>query len=1001
MNTRHILLCLALSLLGAGLQAQTFQPLSPYGNITPSVETFTMTRYGSLVPSLYTGAMTFSVPVYTYSDPDFTIPVSLEYNYDGYKPSQHSGLVGLGWSLKCGGVITREIRGVPDEGTIDNSIKGWKAARAAGIQYLYETANNICSTAMVGCLVNVSGFPYLDECVRNAIRFDAYHDSPMYAVSGQHLYYDTAPDLFHFEFCGYSGDFMILDDGTIRAYNANVPQGELSITFTPGDGLLETTDIVIKTADGTKYHFGGSWENLESAHSRPCGQETLSAVYGLGFSMGLGLSANDITSTTVTAFHLYKITAPNGRTVQFKRRIGRLWEIFLSPDYINKGNARPEHKETLISNTCVSPLDSVTVDGKTILFFSYETRTFDEDNAQYFLSDEIRDDSSFQGLDFRHMDRRFGPAKRLSGIEVKNTSGELAERIDLTQEYAAAGTPRMFLSTVSSLQKGTYSFAYNLDGYTLPAPDYLGYDHWGFWNGKPHSDVKDHLNYTVEGDPVDALYGQMADNQKEADARYAACGALKKITYPTGGETLIDYEGNTVGSRVQNDHSFLDCSIYSVGGIRVKQMTDLDGTGRADTTRFFYSSVLGAGTTSGVLMQMPRHALDTKFTYEANYQEAGMPNGYTGRYLIYVHSITYSNKGYFNASRDSHIAYRHVNVVHPDGSRTAYEFRMDGDMTGGGLSMGKHVFADTFGTTFNLMSTDDIGPLILNDKKNMRGKPDRIRIYDASDKLIKSTSYYYDTDVVTIASMLFNEPEHYTRSSYYATSPLLVQTQETDYYYAPSGTLSGTMVRKERTGYNASLQPRSKWMETACDTLRTYYRYNQETGLSSPSGCDRLLSDALETRMSGGKEYLVTAEHYDYYITDNPHPTRITRYDVGEGIDVTGLNFDALFASARSNPAVQYNFQYDDKFRLTRASFPGGAWISYTWDGNHIASKTENGTSNQTLYSWKDLIGLTGISAPSGQTESYEYDVHNRPWKTLDTDGNAVSVMHYHLQNDQ
>lgn len=119
-------------------------------------------------------------------------------------------------------------------------------------------------------------------------------------------------------------------------------------------------------------------------------------------------------------------------------------------------------------------------------------------------------------------------------------------------------------------------------------------------------------------------------------------------------------------------------------------------------------------------MQMPRHALDTKFTYEANYQEAGMPNGYTGRYLIYVHSITYSNKGYFNSSRDNHVAYRHVNVVHPDGSRTSYEFRMDGDMTGGGLSMGKHVFADTFGTTFNLMSTDDIGPLILNDKKNMR-----------------------------------------------------------------------------------------------------------------------------------------------------------------------------------------------------------------------------------------------------------------------------------------
>lgn len=1000
MKSQHIFLCLALSLCGAGLQAQTFQPLSPYGNITPSVETFTMTRYGSLVPSLYTGAMTFSVPVYTYSDPDFTIPVSLEYNYDGYKPSQHSGLVGLGWSLNCGGVITREIRGVPDEGTIDNSIKGWKAARAAGIQYLYDTANNICSTAMVGCLVNVSGFPYLDECVRNVVRFDAYHDSPMYAVSGQHLYYDTAPDLFHFSFCGYSGDFMILDDGTIRAYNTNIPQGELSISFTPGAGEVESTEIVITTADGTKYHFGGSWENLESAHSRPCGQETLSAVFGLGLSTGFGLNANDITSTTVTAFHLYKITAPNGRVVSFNRGIRRLWEVFLSSDYINKGNARPEYKETLISNTCISPLDSIMIDGNTILSFSYENRTLDEDDVQYFLSDEIRDPTAFQGLNFRHVDNRFGPAKRLSGIKVKNASGALVERIELTQEYATAGTPRMFLSAVSSLQKGTYSFAYNLDGYTLPAPDYLGFDHWGFWNGKPHSDVKAHLNYTLDGDPVDTLYGQMADSQKESTAYYATCGSLRKITYPTGGETQIDYEGNTVGSRVQNDHSFQTCSPYGVGGIRVKQMIDKDGNGRADTTQFHYAPAPGSGATSGVLMQMPRHALDTKFTYEARYQEMGMPNGYTGLYLIYVHSITYSNKGYFNSSRDNHIAYRHVNVVHPDGSRTAYEFRTDGDMTGGGLSMGKHVFADDFGTTFNLMSTDDIGPLILNDKKNMRGKPDRIRIYDASDKLIKSTSYYYDTDVVTIASMLYNEPEHYTRSPYYATSPLLVQTQETKYYYSQSGAPSGTMLRKDRTSYNTSCQPRCSWTETACDTLKTYYRYNRETGLSSPSGYGQLISDALVTKVSGGREYLVAAEHYEYGTASNPHPTGITRYDVGAGIDATGLVNDALFASAQSNPAVQYDFQYDDRFHLTRASFPGGAWISYTWDGNHIVSKAENGASNQTLYSWKDLIGLTGITAPSGQTETYEYDTHSRPWKTLDTDGNTVSVTHYHLKND-
>ena len=96
------------------LRAQSVEPFSPYGLFSPSVESYQMTRCGNLLPSLYTGAMTFSLPLMTYSDPDFTIPVTLEYSFDGYKPGQHSGSVGYGWYLDCGGVITREVRGIPD-----------------------------------------------------------------------------------------------------------------------------------------------------------------------------------------------------------------------------------------------------------------------------------------------------------------------------------------------------------------------------------------------------------------------------------------------------------------------------------------------------------------------------------------------------------------------------------------------------------------------------------------------------------------------------------------------------------------------------------------------------------------------------------------------------------------------------------------------------------------------------------------------------------------------
>ena len=88
MNKRHyyIILFLGLFPISTYFHAQSVEPFSPYGIFSPSVESYQMTRSRNLLPSLYTGAMTFSLPLMTYSDPDFTIPVTLEYSFDGYKP---------------------------------------------------------------------------------------------------------------------------------------------------------------------------------------------------------------------------------------------------------------------------------------------------------------------------------------------------------------------------------------------------------------------------------------------------------------------------------------------------------------------------------------------------------------------------------------------------------------------------------------------------------------------------------------------------------------------------------------------------------------------------------------------------------------------------------------------------------------------------------------------------------------------------------------------------
>ena len=57
-----------LGIVSTGLLAQSLEPFNPYSSVSPSAETYSMTKYGGLTPSLYSGAMTYSVPVFTCLD---------------------------------------------------------------------------------------------------------------------------------------------------------------------------------------------------------------------------------------------------------------------------------------------------------------------------------------------------------------------------------------------------------------------------------------------------------------------------------------------------------------------------------------------------------------------------------------------------------------------------------------------------------------------------------------------------------------------------------------------------------------------------------------------------------------------------------------------------------------------------------------------------------------------------------------------------------------------
>ena len=78
-------------------------------------QVWSMIKYGNANIDYYTGTLGISIPIYTYKDNNFEIPISIDYASSGFQPGSPSGLVGQGWYLNFGGAITREVRGIPDD----------------------------------------------------------------------------------------------------------------------------------------------------------------------------------------------------------------------------------------------------------------------------------------------------------------------------------------------------------------------------------------------------------------------------------------------------------------------------------------------------------------------------------------------------------------------------------------------------------------------------------------------------------------------------------------------------------------------------------------------------------------------------------------------------------------------------------------------------------------------------------------------------------------------
>jgi len=208
MLKQKLIIILALCLLLINVRGQSSTDgLIKMNVLPPSPNSSALAKYVDFPVNQYTGIPQISLPLGSIEDKGLSIPISLSYHAGGTKVEEIASWVGLGWSLSGGGVITRTVRGLPDEISDEHHL-GYNHLRP----HIYD-------------FEKVGGFT-LEESNYLTLMAEGT--------------YDSEPDQYFFNFQGRSGSIIFDTDGkgTVIPYqNIKVEKNENGFKITDEGGI--------------------------------------------------------------------------------------------------------------------------------------------------------------------------------------------------------------------------------------------------------------------------------------------------------------------------------------------------------------------------------------------------------------------------------------------------------------------------------------------------------------------------------------------------------------------------------------------------------------------------------------------------------------------------------------------------------------------------------------------------------------------------------------------
>lgn len=429
--------------------------------VPPSPNVASLGKYGDVPISLYTGIPNISIPLYEIKDGGLDLPISLSYHAGGIKVEEIASSVGLAWTLNAGGIIGRNVRGLPDD-----EFNSWQPRPVA------NTVENIMSSG------NIDKVRQLVEDVDKGVR-------------------DGEADIYYYNFNQFSGKFFYDQSGIVHT----VPSKNLLISpFEKG--------WKITTEDGTVYTFN----KVEEIMSATCsGDQSINSAWFLTSIKSID-AKREITFIYDPVNYTYETLI--GQTKYFSTNGSG--SLCLPNPLLCRGT----------QNYHTYRLSQINFSDGYIVF-NYNTQRCDlmEDKSLDEMKIYTKSNQLLKGFRFGYS--YFG--NKNDGCNFYTKDSKRLKLISITEE-----------NTIT--RKPPYAFEYND---SIQLPDRLSYaqDHWGYYNGKINNPdlISTFTTTTLSGSQV-----TFKGADRKANPSTAQAGILKKIKYPTGGETLFTYESNTV-----------------------------------------------------------------------------------------------------------------------------------------------------------------------------------------------------------------------------------------------------------------------------------------------------------------------------------------------------------------------------------------------------------------------------------------------------------------------